>query len=108
MIELPSNIDKRILPAVQVLNEHGFKTFESCEGGHGHAFIEPTVRFIGSELDLIRAYEICKLYDLPVYEVRRVYRKVPVYKDDNSPFIKLMGETWEHPFNEITFLSEFI
>ena len=97
-------IDELILPVVEILNNHGFKTFESCQGGKDHAFFEPTVRFEGNEFDLIRAYEICQLYNLPVYEVRRVYRKTPVYKNDNTANVSQIGETWETPFNEITFL----
>ena len=105
MVNLPHNIDEKILPAVRILNEHGFKTFESCEGGEGHVFNQPTIRFEGSEFDLIRAFEICQLYRLPVYEVKRVYRKTAIYKDEDSLHPHLLGEVWETPFNEITFIS---
>jgi hypothetical protein len=104
-IVLPKNIDALILPAVKILNEHGFKTFESCQGGNGHAFLEPTIRFEGSEFDLIRAYEICELYGLPALEVRRVFRKTPVHTEDNTPNVRQIGEAWDKPFNEITFLA---
>ena len=104
MYNLPSNIDPLIRPAVKILNEHGFKTFESCQGGEGHAFLEPTIRFEGSEFDLIRAYEICELHGLPVMEVRRVYRKTPIHIDDNTPSVRQIGETWDKPFDEIIFL----
>jgi hypothetical protein len=103
MKQLPHDIDPLILPAVQILNEHGFKTFESCQGGEGHAFYEPTIRFEGDETDLIRACEICRLYGLIVSEGRRIFRKAPVYRDDNTPNVHLIGETWDKPFNEITF-----
>jgi hypothetical protein len=102
---LPDDIDPLILPAVMVLNRHGFKTFESCQGGDGHAFFEPTIRFEGTEHDLIRAYEICKLYHLPVFEVRRVYRKTPIYVNDNTPDAQNIGDVWETPFNEIVFIN---
>lgn len=102
---LPKGIDERIRPAVEVLNKHGFKTFESCEGGEGHCFYEPTVRFEGTEFDLIRAYEICQLENLPVYEVKRVFRKSSIYKDNNSYNTLPIGQVWEAPFNEITFIS---
>lgn len=69
-------IDRLILPAVEILNKHGFKTFESCQGGDGHCFPEPTVRFEGSEFDLIRAHEICEYYGLPVAAGRRVFRRI--------------------------------
>ena len=101
----PTAIADLILPAVKILNEYGFKTFESCQGGEGHCFLEPTIRFEGSEFDLIRAYEICDLHRLPVCEVRRVYRKTPVHIEDNTPDVRQIGEAWDKPFNEITFLK---
>lgn len=104
MKNYPDNVDELIEPAVQVLNEHGFKTFESCQGGEGHAFFEPTVRFEGSEFDLIRAFEICVLHGLFPCEVRRCYRKVEQYINDNTPQCTGIGRAWDKPFNEITFL----
>ena len=32
---------------VDALRSEGIKTFESCDGGDGHAYTEPTVRFAG-------------------------------------------------------------
>ena len=103
-MELPKGIDPLILDTVKTLNSYGFKTFESCQGGEGHCFDKPTVRFEGNELDLIRACEICELEGLSVEDARRVYRKTPVYKDDNTPNARMIGKAWEMPFNEITFL----
>lgn len=102
--QAPDGIDKLILPIVEILNIHGFKTFESCQGGEGHAFFEPTVRFEGDEFSLIRACEICSLYGFIVSEGRRIYRKTPIYRDDNTPNAHQIGETWDRPFNEITFI----
>ena len=42
-------IDSGISEAVRVLRENGVETFESCEGGHGHAFTHPTIRFHGTK-----------------------------------------------------------
>jgi hypothetical protein len=100
----PDTVDSLILPAVKILTDHGFKTFESCQGGEGHAFLEPTVRFEGDEFDLIRACEICRFYGLAVCEGRRIFRRTPIYRDDNTPNVRLIGETWDKPFNEITFI----
>lgn len=100
----PTDIDELILPAVKILNEHGFKTFESCQGGDGHAFLEPTVRFEGDEFDIIKACQICELHGLIVCEGRRIFRKTPVYKDENSVNAVLIGYALDKPFNEITFL----
>lgn len=32
---------------METLIAHGIETFESCQGGSGHSFPEPTVRFEG-------------------------------------------------------------
>ena len=40
-------LDEGIREAVAVLVANGVETFESCEGGPGHAFPEPTIRFEG-------------------------------------------------------------
>ena len=44
----PNDLDEGICDAVLLLNEAGFKTFTSCEGGWGHSFRHET---IGLELD---------------------------------------------------------
>ena len=38
------SIDPGVLPLVLMLNEAGFQTFNSCQGGPGHAFPRPTVQ----------------------------------------------------------------
>jgi len=45
---------------VEVLMRNGVETFESCEGGEGHAFHEPTVRFHGSHAEGFRALSIAR------------------------------------------------
>lgn len=101
---IDSGIDPGILPAVEILNTHGFKTFESCQGGKGHCYAEPTVRFFGEEFDLIRAFEVCQGYNLAVLEAKRVYRKEDLYNsnvtENNLPF----GMVWSNPVNELTFV----
>ncbi len=44
----PDDLDPGIRDAVLLLNQGGFKTFTSCEGGKGHSFRHET---IGLELD---------------------------------------------------------
>lgn len=107
-LPLPEGLDELIMPAVKVLRDHGFKTFESCQSGPGHCFPEPTVRFEGTEFDLIRAYDICESYGLPVWEVRRVYRKTEICVKDAKGLSHSLGDIWEYPFNEITFLLELL
>ena len=36
-------IDAKIRPLVRTLNEHGFVTTASCQGGPGHGFLRPIV-----------------------------------------------------------------
>lgn len=40
-------LDPGIREAVRVLNEAGIGTWQSCEGGDGHAFPEPTICIVG-------------------------------------------------------------
>ena len=40
-------LDPGIAQFVKTLQEHGIETYESCEGGKGHSFPEPTIRFSG-------------------------------------------------------------
>lgn len=99
-------IDKGILPAVIILQQHGFKTFESCEGSDNHAFKEPTVCFEGNEFDCIRAYSICELHKLNVVEVKRVFRKTSIYINEGIELSDYCGKAFGEPFNEIVFLAD--
>lgn len=100
---IPENIDAGIRPAVEILNQNGFETFESCEGGKGHCLTDPTVRFYGDEFDCVRAYEICQAYNLCVLEVKRVFRKIELYQKGTTPPMASTVNTWDRPFNEIVF-----
>jgi len=97
-------LDEGIKDAVIFLRRHGFETFASCQGGKGHCYSEPTVRFFGSEFDLIRAYELCYIQGMNVCQAKRVYWKVPVYSDVTGVDGNEIGENWDKPFNELTFL----
>lgn len=44
-------LDPGIFLVVRILREHGIETFESCEGGKGHVFYVPTVRFGGGHAE---------------------------------------------------------
>jgi hypothetical protein len=94
-------LDAGIAKVVSILNQHGFRTFESCQGGEGHFFLVPTVRFEGNDFDLIRAYELCTLYKINVTEAKRVYKKTPIYGEVDRGLI--IGEGWDSAFNELTF-----
>ncbi len=64
-------IDRGIVRAVTILNEAGIGTFESCEGGEGHASPVPMVRFYGSVGAGWSALAVCMDHDLPVSELAR-------------------------------------
>lgn len=98
-LKLVNSCDELIRPAVKIMLEHGFLTSESCQGGKGHSFPEPTICFEGTEFDLIIAYELCTHYKLNVSSVRRIYVKNPVYNKN----LDEITENWIRPYNEIVF-----
>jgi hypothetical protein len=82
-------LDQAIRPIVQILAQNGVETFESCEGGEGHAFYEPTVRFHGNHAEGFRALSIALQHGLRVCELRRYYSI-----EDGEP----VGPRWEMTF----------
>jgi len=68
-----NHLDEGIKPAVMALREYGVETIESCQGGAGHAFPEPTVRFCGGKAEGYRALSIALQCGLRVAELRRVW-----------------------------------
>jgi hypothetical protein len=86
----PANgLDPGVAEFVRVLREHGVETFESCEGGDGHVFPEPTVRFAGQREEGFRALAVALEYGFPVRAVRRYWRVI-----DGEP----SGPDWELSF----------
>lgn len=66
-------LDPGITDAVIALRNHGVKTFASCQGGQGHAYPEPTVRFHGDREVGFRALSAAVKSGLSVSELRRVW-----------------------------------
>lgn len=66
-------LDVGIEAAVSVLRGAGVETFESCEGGPGHAYPEPTVRFHGDQAEGFKALAAAMHGGLTVSELRRVW-----------------------------------
>jgi len=64
-------LDSAIAPYVEALSGAGFETFESCEGGDGHAFPEPTIRFHGDRSEGLRALAFALQCRFPVAALRR-------------------------------------
>lgn len=83
-------LDGGIRYAVLVLRRGGIDTYESCEGGEGHAFLEPTVRFNGTRAEGWRALTVALENGLPVYALRRVWSCSE--GEPNGPF-------WEMTFS---------
>jgi hypothetical protein len=89
---LPAQIDPGIRKAVELFQEHEIETFESCEGGPGHAYPEPTVAFYGGPGAGWRAVSVCLSYGLPVQSLRRAWDIL----DTND----VTGPHWEITFRE--------
>lgn len=69
-----SALDPGIRSVVALLDEAGIETFESCQGGDGHASYEPTVRFYGERGEGFRALAVAARHGLPVRELRRYWQ----------------------------------
>jgi hypothetical protein len=82
-------LDKGIREAVRIFVTNGIETFESCEGGAGHAFPEPTIRFFGQHSEGFKALAIALQHGLRVSELRRYYTI-----EDGEP----VGPHWEITF----------
>lgn len=82
-------LDPGIVRAVRVLMEGGVETFESCEGGNGHAFPEPTIRFHGQRDAGWHAFAVARRQGLAVKALRRVWDL-----EDDEP----TGPCWEMVF----------
>lgn len=82
-------LDAGIRDYVLILRSGGVETFESCEGGAGHCFPEPTVRFHGGQHEGYRAFSVALMHGLPVFSLRRYYSVT-----DNQ----LEGPWWEMTF----------
>ena len=74
-------VDLGIVRAVKILLDAGISTYESCQGGEGHCYPEPTVRFEGHPATGWRALALLMTYDLPVKRFSRTwtfsYERVP-------------------------------
>lgn len=79
-------LDEGIRLFVECLNAAGVETFESCEGGAGHAYREPTVRFHGDRTEGYRAVSIALRGGFNVAALRRTW---PLLEGE------LTGPWWE-------------
>lgn len=88
-----SPLDAGIARFVEVLAANGIETYESCQGGMGHCFAEPSVRFHGNQCEGFRALSVAHNHGLPVSALRRVWSVI-----DGEP----TGPTWEMTFSRLT------
>lgn len=82
-------LDTGIRYAVELLNKAGIETYESCEGGKGHSYPQPAVRFHGDKSEGFRALAVVLQHNLPVEALRRIW-----IVNDNEP----TGPQWEIVF----------
>lgn len=82
-------LDLGIGEYVDVLADAGIETFESCEGGEGHSYPEPTIRFHGDRAEGFKALSVALRSGLPISALRRMWPIV-----DGEPH----GPCWEMVF----------
>lgn len=82
-------LDAGIRGPVEILCAAGIETFESCEGGAGHTYPEPTIRFYGDRSEGFKALAIALQNNLPVSRIRRIWNI-----NDGEP----TGPYWEIVF----------
>lgn len=89
-------LDRWIGYAVKVLRDAGVETYESCQGGPGHSFTEPTIRFHGEQGEGFRAVSVALSYGLPVFSLRRTW---------SVRGAELHGPSWEITFHPLSRLA---
>jgi hypothetical protein len=83
--------DKGIKRYVEILRTEGVETYESCEGGAGHTYPEPTICFYGQIQEGFRALAVALENGLPVREIRQFW-----FIQDKQP----VGPDWAITFWE--------
>ncbi len=85
-----SILDPKIENVVKILQKNGVETCQSCQGGEGHAYDQPTVEFRGGVGEGPRAYGVAVIHGLPVTKLSREWGV-----QDNE----LTGPHWAMEFN---------
>lgn len=90
-------LDAGIRFAVRVLHAAGFDTCQSCQGGKGHPYPEPTVEMVAGGDDALGfgALNALRSYGLPVAELAIVW---PV--SGSHPFEKNWRITFTKPMQD--------
>jgi hypothetical protein len=84
--EIEPYLDLGIRPIVALLRAHHIETVESCEGGTGHCFPVPTVRFSGDRTIGFRAFALATEHGYAIADLKRCWSIV-----DGEP----VGPEWE-------------
>jgi hypothetical protein len=87
--EFEPPLDPGIKRYVEILFAHGIETYESCQGGNGHCYLAPTVRFHGDQSEGLRALAVALQHRLPVKSLNRHWQIL-----DMEP----VGPNWEIVF----------
>lgn len=82
-------LDPGIARYVEVLFDSGIETYESCQGGEGHSYPEPTICFWGDRSEGFKALAIALQHALPVKQIRRFWHVI-----DSG----LVGPDWKLTF----------
>src|SRR5947209_14537070 len=86
---IAGRLDAGIRRAVEALRNAGIETYESCQGGQGHPYAEPTIRFHGDHAEGFRALAVALRRGLRVSALRRCYEII-----NGEPH----GPEWEMTF----------
>lgn len=90
-------LDRWISYAVKVLRDGGIETYESCEGGRGHSYRGPAVRFHGTQGDGFKALALALTFGLPVRALHRFWSID--HGEPTGPYWELTF--WERPLKRL-------
>jgi hypothetical protein len=91
------DLDRGIRFAVRVLHAAGFETCQSCQGGKGHSYDEPTVEMVstGGDAQGFGALAALQAYGLPVAAISiqwPVQHGLPYERNWRITFRKMMED----------------
>lgn len=84
-------LDPKIEYMVRTFQEAGIETYESCQGGVGHAFHHPTIRFSGVYGDGWKAVQVALVHGFRIRQLNRFWTCI-----ENE----MTGPEWEIVFCE--------
>jgi hypothetical protein len=90
-------IDPGIRFAVRVLHAAGIETCQSCQGGQGHCYLEPTIEMVcgGDDATGFAALHALNTYVLPVQDIAILW---PV--KNGLPYERLWRITFRHTMED--------